>query len=233
MKINKQFKDMRESSGPSSEFSERLWERLDAQLPAGIIHKSKKRRRMQIGAGIASLLMLLSGGTGTFAYGAETVTPEHPLYGVRAGIEKVEERLKTNPEARAAFHEKMAQRRAMEFDRTDRPDHKELLRQRMIEHLDLSEEEIEGLKDNPEARAAIKERLDALRDTHMEEMRVNALERLDTALENGEIDAEKAAEIRERLENGEVPHRSPHRHVEGNGPHDHPMSEDQERPLRQ
>lgn len=64
--------------------------------------------------GFATTAVLLLVGTGGFAYSAESVLPEHPLYPLRQALERVEDRLALNPEQRAEVRLKHVDRRLRE-----------------------------------------------------------------------------------------------------------------------
>ncbi len=201
--MNKEMKNLRSVATPSSEFKERLWQRLDAEMP---VVKIRSKKRMAVAGTLASIAMLLSG-SGAYAYSSPNVTPESPLYGVKTGIEDVQERFKKSPEARAKFHKAMAQRRGHELDRAKSPEAQAELRIRLAELLDMTQEELKEASQDPEFRAQISDQVKALREAHhietFEKRRADMLERLDTAIENGAIDADRVEEITERIINAE------------------------------
>ncbi len=223
----KQFNEIKATSSPSDAFSKRLWERLDAEVPQAF--SRKKYRRMSISAGVAAILMALSGTTGAYAYQSPSVTPDSPLYNVRQAVENVEERFQRTPEKRAEFHARMAERRGNEFEQTKDPDKKKMIRHRMIERLELSDEELAEIRENPEGKEIIREKLDALRAEHEEKIR----EHLQAAFDEAETDEERERITNKlealdehrflphRVHNGDDPDR-PHRehnHEEGDAPH--------------
>lgn len=218
--MKKDLKQLYKTSKPSKQFEKKLWMRLDAELPRPLI-RHKIKRLMNVPA-IATAAVLLLGGTGSYAYASPNVVPDSPLYGVKAGIENVEEGLKFSPEAKAKFHARMAERRGKEMEHAPLERHPEL-REAIMDELGLSEEELESAHENEELREAIKERLDAFREehadeieAHMEEMRAQATERFESLVEEGKIPEDRIDEMRERLESGDKINfkRLRHRHMQ-------------------
>lgn len=211
--MKKLFHNLRHGAQPSDEFRVRLWQRLDAQAAPVLTHKPWYKR-MTIPA-LASAALILFGGSG-YAYAAPSVTPEHPLYGIKSGIERVEGGVHFSAEGRAKFHERMAQRRAKELKHANRADTHVRLRGALIERLNLSEEELIEIKNDPEARAELKARIEAFKEEHREEIeehmrdmqariqeqRQNALEHVNELEAAGTISAEQATEIRTHIEQG-------------------------------
>lgn len=66
------------------------------------------------GAIATGLVVVLTGTTGAYAYTSPQVTDGTLLYPVKRAIEKVEEKTKTTPEAKAAFYLKQIDRREAE-----------------------------------------------------------------------------------------------------------------------
>lgn len=61
-----------------------------------------------------AMLLSLSAGTATYAYASDTVLPDHPLYGVRLSLEKVENRLAFSVKQQEQIRLKHAYRRLNE-----------------------------------------------------------------------------------------------------------------------
>ena len=210
--MKKRFHNLRHMSDPSDMFRDRLWQQLDAATPRLIL--KPRYKRMTIPA-LASAALILFGGTG-YAYAAPSVTPEHPLYGIKSGMERVEGGMHFSAEGRAKFHERMAERRAAELKHAKHADARFRLRGDLIERLNLSEEELAEIKRNPEAREELRLRIEAFKAEHRDEIeehkremqarigeqRENALERIGELEAAGTISAEHAAEIRAHIEQG-------------------------------
>ena len=65
-----------------------------------------------------TLVVALGAGTGVYAYNSDDVIPDHPLYGVREGIEGIESSIATHdPSALAATERKHLARRMREIER--------------------------------------------------------------------------------------------------------------------
>jgi len=78
--------------------------------------KSPHRWLKPLAVGMTTLL-IFGMATGAYAYGSKSVLPDHPLYGVRAQIERVESAIVSgNPQKRAEVAIKHLERRVQEID---------------------------------------------------------------------------------------------------------------------
>lgn len=198
--VKKQFSEQRESVSPSSEFEQRLWQRLDAEFVSAIPTR-KSRRSLRYAVSIVAVVVIFFGGTGAYAYASPSVAPDSTLYPVRKGIESVEAVLHRSPEGKAAFHARMAERRAAELERF--PDFETQLRENIQDRVERGDIELDRLHHKPEVRERYHKRFETLREAHL-------LERIDEAVENGDIDEVAAEQIKERIQEGalDVPPRT-------------------------
>src|SRR5687767_4990743 len=113
MSPEKQLKNWRNSSSPSSEYRRALWSRLsstwDAEYPG---MRTSLLRTFALP--VALLAILVMTGTGVYAYSSPGVTSDTALYPVKHGIEAIEARLHNSPEARERFTARMRARRMEE-----------------------------------------------------------------------------------------------------------------------
>jgi hypothetical protein len=66
-------------------------------------------------AGAACALVLVLGGTTTYAYASESVLPDHPLYSLRETVESLEASTALSTEAKASVQRKLLERRLNEI----------------------------------------------------------------------------------------------------------------------
>ncbi len=147
-------------AGPTRAFQDELFLRL---VPKPVV--SYRQHAFRFAAvGMASLLVVFGTGTSVYAYDSPDVSDGHPLYPIKQGIERIEERFAANSEQRAEFHARMMGRRMAEAERLDGA--KEQIT-RILEsaaaELDLSVDELKGDLRDPEKR---KELLDQLSETN-------------------------------------------------------------------
>ena len=145
---------------PSRAFRNELYLRI---VPKPVVSYRQHAFRFAV-AGMASLLVVLGTGTSVYAYDSPTVSDGHPLYSIKQGIERIEERFAATPEMRAEFHAKMMERRMAEAERLD--ESKEQIPQILesaAAELDLSVDELKSDLRDPKER---KELLDRLSETN-------------------------------------------------------------------
>ncbi len=106
----------KKESTPSKDFSARLWQRLDAELPAETRREHVMSYARKTAIGFAIMIPMLSVGTSVYAYSSPSVTEGTVLYPVKQSLEKVQLRFVQSPEARAEFHTTMLERRIQEAE---------------------------------------------------------------------------------------------------------------------
>ncbi|MBI5729001.1 MAG: hypothetical protein HY983_02040 [Candidatus Magasanikbacteria bacterium] len=119
--------------------------------------------RRYAGAFATGMIVVLTGTTGAYAYTSPEVTEGTILYPVKRAIEQVEEKIKTTPEAKAAFYLKQITRREAEKNILKR-------RQKRVEKVEAEIEKNEGslaaveqkiaTSTSPEIKARAHERLE-------------------------------------------------------------------------
>ncbi len=115
------FRRFRRALAPRRGFRRALWRTLEAELrpaPAGFFAVHRFARV----AVPASVIILAFGGTSTYAYASSEVTPDHPLYGLRRGVEAVEERAAVTPRLKAAAQARRLEHRLAEAERATAKD---------------------------------------------------------------------------------------------------------------
>ncbi|MBI2477035.1 hypothetical protein HYV72_02565 [Candidatus Uhrbacteria bacterium] len=202
-----QLYSIQQASVPREEFTERLWERIDAVHGSSTVVMAsfiRNHRRMTITAAIMTLVVIITGGTGAYAYTSAEVTPEHPLYNMKTNIERVEERLALDAKQRAEFNARMAARRAQEFERTHDVALQSRLHAQFLERLNMSEEERARVQNDAQAREALRVQLEALRQEFVVRMETELEARIDAAVAQGALTSEQAAQLRTQIEQNVV-----------------------------
>lgn len=119
-KINYNLWRLRRKARPSKEFRAALWYKLSERLETTVVKSSFKslwfQPVFQYAVAPICLVLLFGLGTGAYAYSSATVNEASPLYGLKKGLEKMEEQLARSPEKRAIFQIKKMQRRAAELE---------------------------------------------------------------------------------------------------------------------
>jgi hypothetical protein len=118
--LQRRLKKLSQHAEPDPRFVRALEARLHAQMKPRGWHSPLLR----FGAALASLVCIVGGTTGAYAYESEQVVPGHFLYPVRERIEHIEERIATTPEKRVEVTVKHVERRMHEYEilsRTRRP----------------------------------------------------------------------------------------------------------------
>lgn len=158
--LKAKLKRLGREAGPSTAFKDELFLRL---VPKPAV--SYRQHAFRFAAvGMASLLVVLGGGTSAYAYSSDEVSDGHPLYPIKHGIEQIEGRFAATPEQRAEFHARMMQRRVSEAERLDQSkDQIPKILESAAAELDLSVDELKDDLRDPEQR---KELLDQLSETN-------------------------------------------------------------------
>lgn len=108
---------LRRATAPRREFRAGLWKRLERETLRVPRHAFRPAWMRLAPVALASFVLLASGGTGAYAYASPEVTPEHPLYPVRRGIERAEETVAFSPDAKAAARMRRMAHRLAEAER--------------------------------------------------------------------------------------------------------------------
>ncbi len=98
-------------------FKQELWQRLDGAFEPGTRPESVWYRHFSVRFAIVLVIAAMlvgTGATGVYAYSSPQVTDGTVLYPVKQSIERVEEKLQTTPEKKAAFLLKQIDRREAE-----------------------------------------------------------------------------------------------------------------------
>lgn len=101
-------------AGRSADPDPRFVHALKARLQTEVGYPLRWVEGWKWAVGAVTSLSLISSGTGVYAYTSEEVLPEHPLYGLRQAIERVEEVTAFNPEAKALVQVRHLERRVKE-----------------------------------------------------------------------------------------------------------------------
>lgn len=158
---NTQLKNLKRSSAPRKEFKQALKAELSAEFDAAYPGMRLNWTRM-LAAPVAVFVLVITMGTGTYAYASPEVTPEHSLYPVKKTIERVEGEFQRTPEARAKFHARMMERRIAEAEVLQRK--KQIVGahvQEVANELNLTIESLQEVKQDPELREQILEQVNA------------------------------------------------------------------------
>ncbi|MEK9155434.1 MAG: DUF5667 domain-containing protein [Patescibacteria group bacterium] len=106
----------KKDAAPNRAFIKRLWQQIDAELPAPTMQERMSWFTRRTAIGFAIVVPFLTMGTGAYAYTSPSVTQDSALYPMKQQIERVERSLARSAEARADFHLKMYQRRLEETE---------------------------------------------------------------------------------------------------------------------
>lgn len=112
-----QFWKNRRQTSPASAFKKQLWQKLENEIESKMsapFFWLGIRRFKWIAAGLASLVVFLTIGTGVFAFGSPKVTEGTPLYFVKRAVERVQSQTAASPQAKAEFIIKTIKRRQAE-----------------------------------------------------------------------------------------------------------------------
>ena len=112
-KLNKQLNRLKKHGAPSREFSKALRSQLSMEFDRQ--HRAAKRPAWRFAfASAMAVVVLLTTGTGVYAYDSPEVIEGHSLYQVKDKMERVEEWFARSPERQADFQVKMLDRRLNE-----------------------------------------------------------------------------------------------------------------------
>lgn len=159
--LKRQLKKLQASSAPTDEFRGTL----RAQLLAEHANLYPQARGFAwsraFAVPVALCVVVMTMGTGTYAYASPAVTDGDVLYPVKQGIEEVEAQFYRSPEAAARFEARMLERRLAEAEYL--AERREDIREQLnlvAEQLDLSLDRVEQLQENEELRTQIISRLE-------------------------------------------------------------------------
>ncbi len=93
---------------PDAAFVERLASRFTPERAARFAYRSAFR----MAAAACAVVLVLGGGTASYAYASESVLPDHPLYGLRETVESLQERTALD---KAAVQRNLVERRLHEI----------------------------------------------------------------------------------------------------------------------
>lgn len=110
----RQLKKLRNETAPDPAFKEALWYELDAAFVRMYPSSVGPGWRRMILFPAAAMVLVMTLGTGTYAYASSSVTSESMLYPLKRGIESVESRFYAKPAEAADFHLRMMHRRLQE-----------------------------------------------------------------------------------------------------------------------
>jgi hypothetical protein len=195
--MNVRFKNFHDASKPSDEFKKRLWQRLEAEMPA----MTKRSIVIRYGyvVGLTSVVMM-TGGMGTYAYASDNVTPDSSLYGVKIGIESVEARLYRSPESLAVFHARMAHRRNRELDHVRSPEARAIVEDDLKIMLRTTAQDLEGSTVRMEMRADIETDMNEIHELRFREQAETYYNEMHNRVDRyeiqGELNQQDATELR-------------------------------------
>lgn len=163
----------KKSVSPEVNFKNKLWNRLslvwDEQYKANS-QTSVFVWYKWISVGVSSFLLAGFLGTGVYAYNSSAVTTGTLLYPLKTVLEKVEEKIKQQPKAKAEFYLKTLEKREQEMEAIVAKQQEK----KLVNSMNLTEERVEYLE--------------------------QALENLEDTLVKEEVDSELVKKIQNRLE---------------------------------
>ncbi len=109
--LQRRLKKLSQHAEPDPRFVRALEARLHAQMKP----RGWQSPLLRFGAALASLVCIVGGTTGAYAYESEQVVPGHFLYPVRERIEHIEEQIAITPEKRVEVAVKHIERRIHEY----------------------------------------------------------------------------------------------------------------------
>ena len=198
MKIKLLLAKLRKQSKPSHTFKKQLRADLLIEFKQEYAMTKKQLITKFSTAGVATLVVFFSMGTGVYAYESPEVVDGHALHPIKAQLEKWEEKFAGSPEKQALFHEKMAERRLEESERHELFKKKaDKLLDKASEELHLSQEEFKTLMQDTETIAELLEDLGVSEERHamMKERMENQRKRI-----HPEIPEELNEEVQAALE---------------------------------
>jgi len=136
----------RNSLKPSCAFKLSLWKKLDKTWQETHIQCNFWYQNRVFKYSMVSLVILAvvaSSGVGAYAYNSPEVTEGTKLYPIKRAIEKVEEKTKKTPEAKAKFYLKQIQRREVEKDKLEKKSKRQVQLQQLEEKINKTEEQLE------------------------------------------------------------------------------------------
>jgi hypothetical protein len=109
--LKRELRKVKKSASPSPAFKRALWSKL--QSDAVINHRRLHLRLVLVP--VFAFVLFMSLGVGTYAYASPAVSEGHPLFRLKQGLEELERPFHRSPEGRAAFEERLKNRRQAEM----------------------------------------------------------------------------------------------------------------------
>lgn len=144
--LEHKLKKLASAADPTPEFSRALERRIRSEIG----HPLWWIKGWKVAVSSVTVVSLLGSGTGVYAYSSNDVTPDHPLYGLRTAIEKVETRVAQTPVDKARVRLKHLARRVDEqkvMQAHNKPVPKQLI-QEIEKKLDKQIDEDTGLPES-------------------------------------------------------------------------------------
>lgn len=191
------FRKYRHNLNPSRKFKKELWHELETKWQSEFKvdfywYQTKVFRFAAVA--VVAIIICSSFGTGAYAYSSPKVTEGTKLYAIKQKIERVEEKLKFTPTAKAKFYLKQINKREAE-KRVLQKIKREVVSTN--KRIDMAEKQLEKVAElinkKPIKNQALKNRV----DNHLRQRR-KFLERQKSILKNKE---EKLKQIRQDLIN--------------------------------
>jgi len=159
---------MRSQAAPRPEFRSALRAKLSAAYEARYPSAASSPLLKFAAAGVCVVVLFFGMGTGVYAYESPEVTPDHPLYFMKSGMEQMEGRFAKTPEARAKFHAKMMDRRLKEAERFFQKNRKVggVLLQSAADELGMTTDELKGELRDPQTRREVLQELSEQSDRY-------------------------------------------------------------------
>ena len=165
--VTRQLKRWRNKTAPDEAFKEALWYELDAAFVRMYPSMTAPQWRRMILFPAAAMALVVTMGTGTYAYASPSVTNQSMLYPVKRGLESIESRFHGDPEGCASFHVRMMERRIEEGEEQMRVNDVDVDSLTDIaEEMHVSVSQVAEMKEAFERRQALLVRLQAERERY-------------------------------------------------------------------
>lgn len=165
--VTRQLKKWRNKTAADEAFKDALWYELDAAFVRMYPSMAAPQWRRMILFPAAAMALVVTMGTGTYAYASPSVTNQSMLYPVKRGIESIEARFYGDAESSASFHVRMMERRIEEGEEQMRvSDVDDDALNEIAEEMHLSVSQVAEMKEALERRQDLLVRLQAERDRY-------------------------------------------------------------------
>lgn len=165
---------VRRAARPSRAERQRIWETVAKQLGSqggAISWYYQSWFRVSIAALVG--IVLISFGTGAYAYSSPDVTAGAVLYPVKLALENVEEKIKFSPAARARFYLKKIERREAEKATLQKKNKPSATLDSQINTAEIKLEKVERELREPEQREIKDQVRKALDKRHRDKTKIN------------------------------------------------------------